>query len=320
MQFPFKTVDDRDFDVVGFGTNAVDFLIEVPEYPRFNSKIELNEYTQAAGGEVATTMVGIQRLGLRAAYVGRFGDDPAGVFGLKSLSDEGVNIEHAEQIAGARTQIAFIVIDARNGERTVIWKRDKKLSYPGSDAPTGLVSRGRVLHLTPHDPQAAINMAREARQSGTIVSIDADNIFEGIENLLPLVHLLIVSAEFPAKLLSIKDHRKALPEMARRYGSGICGITLGAAGSLLYTNGTFIETSGFEIPGGCHDTTGAGDAFRVGMIYGLLKGRSVEESATYANAVAALKCRAVGARTSLPDEAELLKFVGGENSRLGSVG
>jgi sulfofructose kinase len=316
MQFPFNTIRDRDFDVAGFGTNAVDFLIEVPEYPQFNSKIELNEYIQAAGGEVATTMVGLRRLGLRTAYAGRFGDDPAGMFGLKSLGDEGVNIEHAEQIAGARTQIAFIVIDARNGERTVIWKRDKKLSFSENEAPINLVSKARVLHLTPHDPRAAIAMAREARRTGTIVSIDADNVFEGIEDLLPLVDILVVSAEFPAKLLSIKDHRLALPEMAKRYRSGICGVTLGAAGSLLYAGGTFVKTPGFEVPGGCHDTTGAGDAFRVGFIYGLLKDSSVEESAIYANAVAALKCRAVGARTSLPGEAELLKFVGNETSKI----
>ena len=309
MQFPLKTIRGRHYDVIGFGTNAVDFLIEVPEYPRFNSKIELNQYTQAAGGEVATTMVGLQRLGLRTTYVGRFGDDPAGAFGLKSLVDEGVDVKHAERVAGARTQIAFILIDARNGERTVIWKRDEKLWFSENDAPVSEVSTASVLHLTPHDPKASVAMAREAKKSGTIVSIDADNVFDGIEELLPLVDILIVSAEFPAKIFSIDDHRIALPEMASRYGCAVCGVTLGAAGSLLYSEGNFVETPGFPVPGGCHDTTGAGDAFRVGVIYGLLKDRSIEESAIYANGVAALKCRAVGARKSLPAESELLEFV-----------
>ena len=65
MQFPFMVNPEREFDVVGFGTNAVDFLIQVPHYPTFNSKVELTEYTQAAGGEVATTMAGLQRLGVK---------------------------------------------------------------------------------------------------------------------------------------------------------------------------------------------------------------------------------------------------------------
>jgi ribokinase/sulfofructose kinase len=310
MQFPFQTISDREFDAVGFGTNAVDFLVEVPEYPAFNSKVELNQYTQLAGGEVASTMVGLRRLGLRTAYAGRFGDDISGDFGVRSLMDDGVDIGKVERVTDARTQIAFIIIDARNGERTVIWKRDKKLSYTAEDAPVDIVSRASVLHLTPHDPAAAIAMAMEAKRHGTIVSIDVDNVFDGIENLLPLVDILIASAEFAKRLLNVSDHRKSLTELSSRYGAQVCGVTLGASGSLLYAGGNFIESKGHEVPGGCKDTTGAGDAFRVGIIYGLLKGESIEEAANYANAIAALKCRAVGARTSLPTENELTAFLG----------
>ena len=85
---PFNLPGPRDFDVLGFGTNAVDFLIRVPEYPEFDSKLELTDYTQAAGGEIATAMVGLSRLGLRTAYAGRFGKEPTGDFGLESLSSE----------------------------------------------------------------------------------------------------------------------------------------------------------------------------------------------------------------------------------------
>jgi sugar/nucleoside kinase (ribokinase family) len=156
-------------------------------------------------------------------------------------------------------------------------------------------------------------MAHAARKADTIVSIDIDNVFDGIEDLLPFVDILIASSEFPARLfgitVGITDHREALPEMARRYGCKIAGVTLGAAGSLLYANDEFIETAGYEVPGGCKDTTGAGDAYRVGIIYGAIKESSIEEAAQYANAVAALKCRSVGARTSLPEESELLSFV-----------
>ena len=309
MEFPFQIRSGRAFDVVGFGTNAVDFLIEVPAYPAFNSKVELNRYTQAAGGEVASTMVGLERLGIRTSYVGRFGDDEAGSFGLKTLTDEGVNVDHAEQIAGADTQIAFIVIDARNGERTVIWKRDARLSYTEQEAPVDLVKHASVLHLTPHDARAATAMARAAREAGTIVSTDVDNLFDGIEDLLPQVDILIASAELPSRLLGLADHRQALSAMAEKYGCGITGVTLGVEGSLLYAGGQFIESPAHAVPGGCKDTTGAGDAYRVGIIYGLIKGLSIEEAARSANAVAALKCRAIGARTSLPTESELLDFV-----------
>lgn len=305
MQFPFTLKKEANFDVVGFGTNAVDFLIQVPHYPEFNSKVELTDYHQAAGGEIATSMAGLQRLGLRTSYIGRFGTDNAGDIGLDSLRQEGVDLTYAETIDGAQTQIAFIVIDERSGERTVIWKRDKKLHYTESDVPLDAVKSAKVLHFTPHDARACLRLAETARANGTIISIDIDNIFDDVEQLLGSVDIIIASADFPTKLFGATDRREALLELQRRYRAGVVGLTLGEAGSLLLCGDEFIETPGFEVPGGCRDTTGAGDSFRVGLIYGLIKGETVEESARMANAVAALKCRAVGARTALPNRQEL---------------
>lgn len=309
MRFPFDLPENREFDVVGFGTNAVDFLIQVPEYPAFNSKIELSDYVRAAGGEVATTMVGLQRLGLLTSYVGRFGDDAAGDLGFQTLRDEGIDLSYAEQIADARTQIAFIIIDERSGERTVLWQRDDKLAFTENEAPLKTAGRGRVLHFTPHDAKACLAMAKKANDSGAIVSIDIDNLFEGVQTLLSHVDIFIASADFPEKLFGRSATREALSEIRSMFGCSIVGVTLGEAGSLLLCGETFVETTGFPVPGGCKDTTGAGDAFRVGLLYGLLTNRSVEESARIANAVAALKCRAIGARTALPDPAELERFL-----------
>ena len=266
---------------------------------------------QAAGGEVATTMAGLRRLGLKTSYIGRFGSDAAGDLGWKTLADEGVDLTWAERVEGARTQIAFIVIDVRNGERTVIWQRDAKLAFSEDEAPVEAAERARVLHFTPHDARACLRMARRAREAGTIVSIDIDNIFEGVDELLHYVDILITSAEFPERLLGISDTRGALREMAARYGCAVAGITLGENGSILLCGDTFIETPGFAVPGGCKDTTGAGDSYRVGLLYGLLKGESIEQSARMANAVAALKCRAIGASTSLPRVEELNELLKG---------
>jgi len=309
MQFPFTLKQGTDFDVVGFGTNAVDFLIRVPHYPEFNSKVELIDYAQAAGGEIATTMVGLGRLGMRCSYVGRFGMDGAGDIGYESLKLEGVDLTHAERIDGALTQIAFIVIDERNGERTVIWKRDEKLHYREADVPLAAIANAKVLHVSPHDTRACARLAVEARRRGTVVSIDIDRVSDGVDDLLRSVDVIVASADFPQKLLGIDDTQDALREMQARFGAGVVGVTLGEAGSLLLCEGNFIETRAFAVPGGCKDTTGAGDSFRVGLIYGMIEGMSVEDSAKAANAVAALKCRAVGARTSLPGRNELNAFL-----------
>src|SRR6185503_8632100 len=152
MRFPFELSTDKDFDAVGFGLNAVDHLIVVPEYPAFDAKMRLLEHAQAAGGQTATAMVALRRLGLATAYAGRFGSDAAGEFGLASLRDDGVNLDYAEVVAGASTQTAFIIIDALSGERTIMWDRDDRLAFTPDEAPTALAKQGRVLHLDAHDP------------------------------------------------------------------------------------------------------------------------------------------------------------------------
>jgi sugar/nucleoside kinase (ribokinase family) len=310
MHFPFFVPETRDFDAVGFGLNAVDHLIVVPEYPAFDTKVRFTEYEKSAGGQTASAMVSLQRLGLKTAYAGRFGSDEDGRFGLLAIEYEGVNLDFAEVIDGADNQIAFIIIDSRSGERTIIWDRDERLSYRPDEAPLDVAGRGRVLHLDAHDPPACAVMARAARDAGAIVTADIDNIYEGLPELLPLVDVLITSAEFPHRLTAISDERASLVEVKARYGCAIVGITRGARGALIYCGGEFIESPAFEVPGGCRDTTGAGDAFHGGFIYGMLSGEDLGTCMKLGNAVAALKCRSLGARAALPTADELKEFLG----------
>jgi sulfofructose kinase len=254
-------------------------------------------------------VVALQRLGLKTAYAGRFGSDAEGQFGLVSVKDEGVDVQFAEVIEGSSTQLAFIIIDARNGERTIIWDRDERLAYKSQEAPIELALRGRVLHLDAHDPPACAQMARAAHTAGAVVSADIDNIYEGLPELLPLIDILIVSKDFPHRMTGISDERASLVELKARHGCQLVGATRGKRGAILYCEGQFLESPAFEVPGLCRDTTGAGDAFHAGFIYGLLSGEDIDTSLKLANATAALKCRSLGARTSLPSARELNEFL-----------
>ena len=309
MRFPVKAPSNKPFDAVGFGLNAVDHLIVVPEYPAFDTKMRLLAHKQSAGGQTATAMVSLRRLGLKTAYAGRFGSDPEGQFGLKSLVDEDVNCDFAEVIENSRNQIAFITIDARSGERTIVWDRDDKLAYAPDEAPAEFGPLGRVLHLDAHDPPACVRVARAAREAGTIVSADIDNVYGGLPELLPFIDLMIGSKEFPRRVTGIADKRAALIELHTRFGCAVTGMTVGAAGAVIYCDGTFIESPGYAAPGGCKDTTGAGDAFHGGFLYGFLTGEDLETSLKFGNAVAAMKCSALGARTALPSRTELESFL-----------
>ena len=309
MQFPFKLPAEKEFDAAGFGVNAVDHLIVVPEYPNSDTKTRLIEHKKGAGGQTASAIVALQRLGMGTAYAGRFGTDTEGGFGLQSLKDEGVDVEFAEVIEGARTQIGYIIVEAKRGERTVLWNRDERLAYAAHAAPVELAGRARVLHIDSHDPLACARMAREARAAGTIVSADIDNVYEGLPELLPLIDVLISSKEFPRLLTGMEDPRAALVEIKARYGCALVGLTKGGRGATVLCEGEFLETPAFQVPGGCVDTTGAGDAFHGGFLYGLLQGEEIEMSLMIGCAVAALGCRALGARAALPTRDELAAFL-----------
>ena len=313
MRFPFEPPPAREFDAVGFGLNAVDHLVVVPHYPEYDTKVRLVEHQRGAGGETASAMTALRRLGMKTAYAGRFGSDDAGRFGLESLRAEGVDVSFAEVVEGAENQIAYILIDERTGERTVIWDRDERLYYRESEAPRGFAQRGRVLHRDGHDTRARAQVAREGRAAGTVVSLDVDNVYEGLEELLPHVDVLVSSQEFPRRLTGIDGEHAALVEMkARLRPDAVVGMTMGERGAVVFHGGVFIESPAFNVPGGCHDTTGAGDAFHAGFIYGMLRGEEIEGCLTLGCAVAALKCRALGARTALPNAQEVERLLTGE--------
>src|SRR5260370_16354958 len=152
-------------------------------------------------------------------------------------------------------------------------------------------------------------MAHAAHAAGTIVTADIDNIYEGLPELLPLIDVLITSAEFPHRMTGMSGERASLVELRARYGCAVVGVTLGARGALVYCEGEFIESPAFAVPGGCRDTTGAGDAFHGGFFYGMLRGDDLATCITLGNAVAALKCRNLGGSTALPTLDHLKNFL-----------
>lgn len=298
MDFGIEIPGDKPFDAVAFGLNAVDRLIVVPHYPEFNSKIHFLSHTLAPGGQAATAMVTLARLGLRARYIGKVGSDDLGRFQINSIASEGVESSGISVVEGAETQTAFIIIDRASGERTILWNRDERLTINENEVDREAVTSGRALHLDGHDVAASIKAAEYARAAGIPTVLDIDNVYPGVERLLPLIDFLISSSSFPRRMTGEADLESALKRLAGMTGAPFVAATLGQGGALAYFEKRFIHSPAFAIE--CRDTTGAGDAFHGGFIYGLLAGFSVERTLGFANAVAALKCRAIGAQTALP--------------------
>jgi sulfofructose kinase len=298
MEFGIEIPSNKPFDAVALGLNAIDHLIVVPYYPEFNTKVPFISHTVAPGGQCATAMVALARLGKRARYIGKVGSDQPGQVQIESIASEGVQCSGVAVVEGAETQTAFIIIDQQSGERTILWRRDERLTITVDEVDREAVTSGRVLHLDGHDVAASIAAARFAREAGVPTVLDIDNAYPGFEQLLPLIDFIVCSSGFAERVTGEKDLRAALKKLHETHGSPFVAATLGREGALAYFKGQFIHSPAFDVE--CKDTTGAGDAFHGGFIYSLLEGLTVEATLRFANAVAALKCRSIGARTGLP--------------------
>ena len=196
-------------DVVGVGLNATDTMIPLPHYPALGSKVEFRSANVLPGGQVATAVIACQQWGLRTRYVGKVGEDAAAEMHRAEFAKYGVEA-HLFTAAGCASQQAFILIDDA-GERTVLWKRDHRLTLQPEELQREWVLNARALHVDGHDTAAASQAARWARAAGVPVIADLDDVYPGVEELLGSIDYLITSRDIPGRLTGEQDWRERCP-------------------------------------------------------------------------------------------------------------
>ena len=313
MRIPFAIAPpgSKPFDVAGFGLNSIDLVAVVAEYPEVNTKQRLQRFARLPGGQMATAMATCARLGWKARYIGSFGDDDLGAMSRDSLTSVGVDISAARTVSGATNQFAVILVDARTGERTVLWDRHPALNMEPADVPRDAVTSGRLLIVDCHQTPAAARAARYARDAGIPTIIDVEKVRPGIADLLQHIDAIIAAEEFPTLLTGHEELGRAIEVMGRDSGASVVCVTLGDRGSLAWCNGREIRTPPFQVD--CVDSTGAGDVFRGAFAAGCLAmpDGDIEDVLRYATAASALNCRALGSRGALPTAAEVEQLMMG---------
>lgn len=309
MRFNLSFQQNKSFDVVGMGLNSVDFLAVVPEFPLPSSKMRIRQFTKQGGGQVATALVALSRWGIETKYIGKVGGDELGSFSLASIQQQGVDISSVLIEPNATNQFALILVDGTSGERTILWERDERLMYREGELHKEEVCSGKVLHLDGHDIHAAIQCARWAKEEGIPTVIDIDKVEPLTGELINEIDFVITSSRFPSLFTGIQDREKALFELQRHTEGFLCA-TLGEEGAMALVDGEIIYSKGLSVK--AVDTTGAGDVFHGGFIYGLLQNWEVEQILRFANVAAGLKCRDLGGRRGIPtlEEIKPLLLVG----------
>jgi sugar/nucleoside kinase (ribokinase family) len=279
-------------DLVGVGLNATDTVIALSNFPVCGSKVEYRTEIVMPGGQVASTVVACQTWGMRTRYVGKVGDDDAGKLHASEFGRLGVDARLIH-VSGASSPNSLILVD-RQGERTVLCRRDKRLLLRPEELDRDWIVSARILHVDGYDTAAATVAAGWARAAGIPVVADLDETYPGVEELIRNIDYLIVSRDFPCRLMSESDLKKALHKMQLRYGCRLTAATLGSGGTLACDGNRFCYRPAYRVP--VVDTTGAGDIFHAGFIYGLLQGWALERQLDFSCAAAAMNCMADGAR------------------------
>jgi sugar/nucleoside kinase (ribokinase family) len=293
-------------DVVGLGSNALDLLGVIDGPPQLDTKAPLREFEVQGGGMVATAMVACARLGLRARYIGKFGDDYWARLGRRLLVRDGVDVRHALRARGSVGHVSIMLIDAHTGLRTGFYRRPPAYQIQPGELDRRVITSGRLLHVDGVDAAAAAVAVEWARAAGLRVTMDGERVVPGIDRVWPAVDLLVCNPRFVAEVTGRAGVEEGLAALAAR-GPMRVAATVAATGAIGLENGRFVRAPGFQVP--VVDTNGAGDVFHGACAIGELRGWPFEWTLTFANAVAAMKCRVLGGRRGIPRLSEVAEFL-----------
>ncbi|HEX9367356.1 MAG TPA: PfkB family carbohydrate kinase [Vicinamibacterales bacterium] len=291
------------FDVVGVGANSIDFVYRLPAYPQPDgplSKLHIGSHERSPGGQTATALSACAALGLRTSYVGTMSTDANGVFVRDALSRRGIDLARALSRDAANPFAVILVAEstAVGGERIVLWDRPPAMTLTAEDLPGDLAASARLIHVDDVDIEAGIAAGRAGLAAGLPVTSDIEAARPKTPALLDAVTIPIFAEQVPGRLTGEPDIERALRLLRQRHAGMLC-VTLGSRGAALLHGDRFIRQPAFPID--AIDTTGAGDVFRAGFIYALLRGDAPAEILRFACAAAAVSCTRRGAIASVPD-------------------
>ena len=298
--------------MIGLGEVVIDWVAEIPRFPRPDEKIDAISENYFSGGVTANYLVATARLGVSCGFVGAVGDDSYGEFLIEDFENEKVDTTLTLKKLGKKTPVNFIFVI--KGKKTIIQSPHMQTTkIELSDLDENYISRSKHLHTTMIHPKISSKAIELAKDNDITISIDLESQIaqRGWNNLkydLLKSDVLIPNKE-GAKSITKSNTPKEAAKILIKKGIPIVIITLGNKGALITTKEYQKVVPTYNIEK-IIDTTGAGDTFNGAFSVGYwIKGWDLEKSCRYGNAAASLKIQKLGARTGMPSEKELIRFL-----------
>jgi len=294
------------FDVIGFGALNVDKLYRVNRIAREGEESFITKMNELPGGSAANTIVGLARLGMKTGFIGKVANDHEGQLLLNDFKREGVNTDGIIVASEGKSGTVSAFID-KKGERALYVHPSVNDTITFEEINIDYSKQTEFLHLTSMDEKSFRTQKRLIEELSNVkVSLDPGEIYarKGLAKLKLIIKhcFVILPNESEVKLLTGKGWREGAKQLLSE-GASIVAVKLGQKGCYVTDGSQNYMVQPFNTK--VVDTTGAGDAFTAGFLYGLIKKKDLYECGRLGNLVASKVVARVGARTGLPKAHEL---------------
>lgn len=292
------------YDVVVIGDINLDIILPVKSYPTRGSMEYAGEMIRSHGGVGRNIAIALSKLGLKTVLIGAVGDDAVGIELVRELEDSGVDVSRIKVIENMFTGTIIVIVD-REGERTMIGHRGANTKLKIEDEDINVIRKTKHLHISGYTllnnniQESVKTLIRHIKDLGIRTSIDIEGVAEHKPLLLEEMKEYfdyVLADENDAKKFTGEDEPKEIGlTLLEKMETKIAFLKMGGKGCSVITWETVFHIPSFKV--NVVDTTGAGDAFNAGIIYGLIKNFDLKKTAILANAMGAYKCMWFGAKT-----------------------
>jgi ribokinase len=297
------------FNVIGFGALNVDTLLKVDKIAGAEEESFIHDFTEACGGSAANTMVGLARLGCKVGFIGKIADDHEGKLQIDCFQKEGVDINGIIRASKGKSGVCLGFVD-KKGARSLYINPGVNDNIEFREIKPAYVTQTMFLHLSSFVGEKSFRAQKKLLSflpSTVKVSFDPGSLYaqKGLSTIEPLIQNSTVMMPNSVELELITGESDVPKGVATLLQMGVktVAVKLGAKGCYV-SNGKEKRTiEPFKVP--VVDTTGAGDGFNAGFLYGLIQNKTLFECGRLGNFVASRTVMKMGARDGLPYEKDL---------------
>jgi ribokinase len=299
----------KPFDVIGFGALNVDKLFRVNKIAGAEEEGFIISCEEWCGGSAANTIVGLARLGCKVGFIGKVANDREGKMLIEDFQREGVDTNGIIYAKSGRSGTVMGFVDEK-GERALYVDPGVNDTIEFNEINKDYAFNTQFLHLTSFVGEKSFQTQKklvEILPENVKVSLDPGELYgrKGLAALEPIIKrafVLMPNQRELQLLTQVKDYKKGA-EILLEKGVKIIAVKLGNKGCYVTDGKENHQINRFNVK--VVDTTGAGDAFCAGFLYGLINGKSLYECGRLGNFVASRCIMKMGARTGLPHVEDL---------------